>query len=212
MPGAERDSGGCAWRHVADEALLSAIAAGQREALAELFDRRQRNVYRFALHLTGSPSVADDVTQEVFIAVLADAARFERGRATVTAWLCGIARNFVRRRLSAERVAEPLDADEGWIETIPALTADPLEDLTSAEGIEALRKAILTLPLKYREPIVLCELEEMPYADAAAALACPVGTLKSRLNRGRTLLAAKLQAGRADHTAGSQAGLMKCIA
>ena len=176
-----------------DAALISRIASGDADAVSTLFERRQQNVYRFVLHLTGSPAIADDVTQEVFLAVIRDAGRFEPGRAAATAWLCGIARNHVRRRLAAERRAESL-ADDELLARVPGVTQDPLEDLTSAEGLEILRRSLLSLPLKYREPIVLCDLQEMPYAEAAVVLDCPVGTLKSRLNRGRALLAAKVQA------------------
>ena len=176
-----------------DEELLRRIAAGDVDALAALFRCRQGNVYRFALHLTGSPSAADDVTQDVFIAVIRDAHRFEPGRAAVAAWLCGIARNFVRRRLTLDRATASLD-DEGTGDAVPAVTADPLEDLTSAERIEALKRSVLSLPLRYREAVVLCDLQEMTYVDAAEALGCPVGTVRSRLNRGRTLLTQKMLA------------------
>jgi RNA polymerase sigma-70 factor (ECF subfamily) len=177
-----------------DETLLSRIAAGNAEALGLLFRRHQQSVYRFALHLTGSPSLADDVTQDVFVAVIRDAGKFEPGRAAVTAWLCGIARNFVRRRLAVDRGAASIDADDGLEAALPAASPDPLEDLTSSEAVEALRRAVLTLPLRYREVVVLCDLQELSYVDAAAALACPVGTVRSRLNRGRALLTAKMLA------------------
>lgn len=177
-----------------DEALLSRIAHGDVESLDLLFRRRQQNVYRFALHLTGSASTADDVTQDVFVAVIRDAGRFEPGRATVPAWLCGIARNYVRRRLAVDRGAASIDSDDGLESALPAVSPDPLEDLTSVEAIETLHRAVLTLPLRYREAIVLCDLQEMAYADAALALDCPVGTVRSRLSRGRALLAAKMMA------------------
>lgn len=177
-----------------DETLLSRIAHGDVESLDLLFRRRQQNVYRFALHLTGSASTADDVTQDVFVAVIRDAGRFEPGRATVPAWLCGIARNYVRRRLAVDRGAASIDSDDGLESALPAVSPDPLEDLTSVEAIETLHRAVLTLPLRYREAIVLCDLQEMAYADAALALDCPVGTVRSRLSRGRALLAAKMMA------------------
>lgn len=180
--------------NASDEALLVRVASGDGDALAVLFDRRQQGVYRFALHLTGSPATADDVTQEVFIAVLRDAGKFEAGRASVAAWLCGIARNFVRRRLSADRETSSLD-DQGFDEPLPAVQPDPLGDLTTAEQVEALRRAVVTLPLAYREALVLCDLQEMPYAEAAGALGCPVGTVRSRLHRARALLVEKIQTG-----------------
>ena len=77
---------------------------------------------------------------------------------------------------------------------LPTVDADALGDLTRAESIEALREAVLTLPVRYREAVVLCDLQEMSYADAASALGCAVGTVRSRLHRGRALLAVKLTA------------------
>lgn len=179
--------------HLPDEDLLSRIAAGDVDAMAALFRRRQANVYRFALHLTGSASIADDVTQDVFIAVIRDASRFEPGRAAVSAWLCGIARNFVRRRLTLDRALASLDDDDA-ADVVPVVSPDPIGDLTTAERVEALRRNVLSLPLRYREAVVLCDLQEMSYSDAAQALGCPIGTVRSRLNRGRALLTQKMQA------------------
>ena len=198
----------------ADEDLLELIAAGETAALGVLYRRRQQNVYRFALHLTGSPSTADDVTQDVFVTVIRDAGRFERGRAAVPAWLCGIARNFVRRRLAVDRGAASVDVDEGLEAMLPATGPDPLHDLTSAEAVESLRRAVLTLPMRYREAIVLCDLQELSYADAAVALDCPIGTVRSRLNRGRALLTAKLLAEqeRQPRPVRRDTGVTRCLA
>ena len=71
---------------------------------------------------------------------------------------------------------------------------DPLGDLERAEGVERLRRMVLSLPVQYREAVVLCDLQELSYADAAAAMGCNVGTVRSRLHRARELLAAKLRA------------------
>jgi RNA polymerase sigma-70 factor (ECF subfamily) len=178
----------------ADDELVARVAAGQAEAFGTLFRHRQALVYRFALHMTGSPAAAEDVTQEVFLAVMRDAGRYEPGRSGVAAWLCGIARNHARRRLERDRSMVPFEeGDDGETEW-PATCVDPLEDLTRAEGIALLRKAILTLPLRYREAVVLCDLQELSYAGAADALGCAVGTVRSRLHRGRALLASKLTA------------------
>jgi RNA polymerase sigma-70 factor (ECF subfamily) len=177
---------------VTDEDLLAAVAAGDRAAFSALFRRRQADVYRFALHMLGEPAAADDVTQEVFLAVMRDAGRFEPGRATVAAWLCGIARNHARRRLERDRRLVAFDVDED--EALPLMQPDPLGDLTRAEGIEALRRAVSSLPLPYREAVIACDLQELSYVDAAAALGCAVGTVRSRLHRGRALLASKLGA------------------
>lgn len=195
-----------------DEELLARIAARDVDAMSVLFHRRQQNVYRFALHLTGSSTVADDVTQDVFVEVIRDAAKFEAGRAPVAAWLCGIARNLVRRRLNADRRDEPLDDEREGSE--PAVHPDPLGDLTRAESLEALRRAVLSLPLRYREAVVLCDLHETPYADAAVALGCAIGTVRSRLHRGRALLAIKLQDMQQHHGAAwlQRARIKGCVA
>ena len=176
------------------------VAAGDAEAFAALFRRRQGQVYRFALHMTASPSTAEDVTQEVFLAVMSDASRYDPARASVTAWLCGIARNHVRRRADRDRLLQPLarfgddDNDDDRVEQMLAVEPQALGDLTKAESIEALRQAVLTLPLRYREVVVLCDLQELSYADASVALGCALGTVRSRLHRGRALLASKLAA------------------
>ena len=174
-----------------DEALLARIAAGDRDAMSALFRRQQQNVYRFVLHLTGSAAMADDVTQDVFIEVIRGAGRFENGRSSVAAWLCGIARNVVRRRLADDREIVSVDTLDEDVE--PAVSPDPLGDLTNAERLKALRQAVLSMPLRYREVLVLCDLNEMSYQDAADAIGCAIGTVRSRLHRARSLLATKMQ-------------------
>jgi RNA polymerase sigma-70 factor (ECF subfamily) len=176
-----------------DEDLLEGVAGGDGAALAVLFRRHKSTVFRFALHMS-DPGVADDVTQEVFLAVIRDAARFERGRSSVAAWLCGIARNHVRRRLERDRRLMPFDDAAEPAGEIEATGPAVWEDLERADRIDAVRRAVQALPLGYREAVVLCDLQEMTYADAAAALECPIGTVRSRVHRGRALLAAALRA------------------
>jgi RNA polymerase sigma-70 factor, ECF subfamily len=189
---------------VSDDGLIARIATGDSAAFTALFRRRQGEVFRFALHLTGAPSVAEDVTQEVFLSVMRDAGRYEPGRSSVVAWLCGMARNHARRRLERDRPTVSLDED-GEAEPI-VVCPDPLGDLTRAEQVECLRRAVLSLPLRYREVVVICDLQEVSYADAAEALGCAVGTIRSRLHRGRALLASKMSAaGRAGLEAGGKA-------
>jgi RNA polymerase sigma-70 factor (ECF subfamily) len=181
-----------------DETLLAAVAAGDREAFATLFRRRQRDVYRFALHMTAAPAIAEDVTQDAFLIVMREAGRFEPGRSTPAAWLCGIARNCARQRLERDRTLQPLSHDEADDERL-AVHPDPLGDLTRADRIEMLRKAVVSLPLRYREVVVLCDLQELSYAEAADAIGCAIGTVRSRLHRGRAMLASKLSERRQLH-------------
>jgi RNA polymerase sigma-70 factor, ECF subfamily len=185
----------------ADE-LLPRVAAGDQEAFAALFDRYRRDVFRFALHMTASRAVADDVTQEVFLAAMRAASRYQPGRSE-RSWLLGIARNQVRRRLDGERVTVAFAADDSP-EAIasPAERDDPLRSIVEGERVEAVRKAVASLPVHYREAVVLCDLEEQSYLEAAAALGCAVGTVRSRLSRARELLAVKLATARRTSRAG----------
>ena len=178
---------------VPDDELLTRVAAGDAPAFTELFRRRQPEVFRFAVHMTGSVATSEDVVQEVFLAVMRDAARYERGRATVAAWLCGIARNCVRQRLDRDRRLTTVDfGDDRAPGPDDAAPLDPLTDLLRAERIDLLRRAVQTLPVAYREAVVLCDLQEMPYRDAAEVIGCPVGTVRSRLHRARAMLAERL--------------------
>ena len=171
------------------------IAGGDREAFAALYRRRRLDVYRFALHMTASTANADDVTQEVFVAVIAAAVRFVPGRSGVVPWLLGIARNHVRRSTRWDRgrvsLSDPSEAARLTVEI------DPLAALANQRGLAALRHALRRLPVRYREIVVLCDLQELSYADAAAAVGCAIGTVRSRLHRGRTMLAARLRLGAA---------------
>jgi len=170
-----------------DQELIGRMLAGDEDAFTTLYRRRQAPVYRFALQMTGNVVVAEDVTQEVFMALLEHARRFDPQRGTVASFLYGIARNLVLRRLEKDRHT---DSDEG-LDDFPD-DVDVLADLTRQETVEQVRRAVLSLPTTYREVVVLCDLQDASYEDAAAALDCPVGTVRSRLNRGRTMLAQKL--------------------
>ena len=176
-----------------DDSLLAGIAEGRAEAFTALFRRRQADVYRFALHMTGSAAVAEDVTQDVFLIVMRDAARYAPGRSTVSAWLCGIARNCARQRLERERRGESLTDHEDDAGA-PAIAPDPVADLAHAARLATLRRAVLALPFRYREVVVMCDLQELSYAEAAEALGCAIGTVRSRLHRARGLLAARVAA------------------
>jgi RNA polymerase sigma-70 factor (ECF subfamily) len=177
-----------------DEQLLRQIAEGDSQAFAELFRRRRAEIYRFALHMTGSPATAEDVTQEVFMAVMRDAARYDPARAALQPWLFGITRNFVLRRLDQDRPLHPLGDthDVQRVGDVPS-QVDLVGELARAERIESVRRAIQSLPVRYREVVVLCDLQEVSYVDAAAALNCAVGTVRSRLHRARALLGDKLR-------------------
>jgi len=178
-----------------DHDLLRRMQDADEGAFLQLYRRRQGAVYRFALQMSGSPQVAEDVTQDVFLALMREPGRFDPQRGSLAGYLYGIARNRVLHHL--ESLHLPSVAWEGSDERISpeALTQrlDPLDDLTRREEIERLRQAVLALPARYREVVVLCDLHELDYAQAAAALGCAVGTVRSRLHRARSLLLQKLR-------------------
>lgn len=176
--------------------LLKRITTGDEEAFLCLYRRRQGGVYRFALQMSGSPSVAEDVTQEVFMTLMREASNYDAGRGSVAAYLYGIARNFVLRRAAKESRFVALEEEagqEGEVAEGALAVSDPLGELTRLESIEAVRRAVLLLPSRYREVVVLCDLHEMSYVEAAAALDCAIGTVRSRLHRARLLLAERLR-------------------
>jgi RNA polymerase sigma-70 factor (ECF subfamily) len=184
------------------------MQAGDEQAFATLYRRRHRGIFRFVLHMGGSPEVAEDVTQEVFMMLIREAHRFDQSRGSLNAFLLGVARNHLLRRLQRERFYAPLETDDGDAH-IPA-KEDPLNQLTRIETIDSVRNAVLSLPERYREAIVLCDLEEMSYAEAALVLDCAIGTVRSRLHRGRALLIEKLRGVKSDQTAGAKTA--RCFA
>jgi len=189
-----------------DDGLLRRMIAGDEEAFALLYRRKHPAIYRFALRMTRNVAMAEDVTQEVFMALIRDAKRFDPTRGTLGGFLFGIARNHLRKRWELERRFTHLaeDADEsGTLSSAeaPAASSNGSHGQTTAghfeftaiENTARLRQAISTLPENYREIVVLCELEEMSYEEAASALGCPVGTVRSRLHRARAILLEKLR-------------------
>ena len=182
------------------------MMAGDEAAFTALYRRRQAGVYRFALQMSGSEAVAEDVTQEVFLALMSDATRFDSSRGSLASYLYGIARNHVLRRLERERPFVQIvdDPQEGELHIERWATDDnPHDELQRNEMIGRLRQAVLALPEHYREVVVLCDLHEMSYTEAATALDCAVGTVRSRLHRARALLVGKLGAGRGESEAGA---------
>src|SRR5262245_360551 len=175
--------------------LLRSMLAGDEEALALLYRRRQAAVYRFALQMSGSKSIAEDVTQEVFLFLMRQGQVFDPARGALSAFLLGVARNHVLRRLRVEHLLSPLadDNEDEFAGFQVATELCPLEDLTRAETIENVRKAVLSLPPKYSEVVVLCELQDVSYAETGEILGCAIGTVRSRLHRARALLLTKLR-------------------
>ena len=180
--------------HNEDDDLLRLISGGDEAAFLVFYNRHQGPVYRFALQMSGKTEIAEEVTQDVFVALM-KAAKYDRNRGSVPAFLYGIARNLVLRCLDREKpYLTLLDDPDG---EYTGRVADPRDlegDLSRNQRIETLRKAVLALPPAYREVVVLCDLHEMEYLEAAGVLGCAVGTIRSRLHRARALLMEKMRA------------------
>ncbi len=174
-----------------DGDLLRLLSNGDEKAFLEFYRKHQSLVYRFALQMSGKTQIAEEVTQDVFMVVMNSAVRYDSERGSVAAFLYGIARNFVLRALERERPYVTV------LDDLPQVAAaqDIFGELAQNERIETLRKAVLALPPAYREVVVLCDLHERDYAEAASALGCAIGTVRSRLHRARALLAEKMRAG-----------------
>jgi RNA polymerase sigma-70 factor, ECF subfamily len=178
-----------------DGDLLRLISRGDESAFLKFYRRYQGPVYRFAAQMSGKLEIAEEVTQDVFMVVMGSARQYDPKRGSVPAYLYGVTRNFVLRRLEQERpYVTALDDPESEYSALAAGDPDVLSGLTRNERIESLRKAVLALPPAYREVVVLCDLHELDYAEAAAALDCAIGTVRSRLHRARALLAEKMRA------------------
>jgi len=199
-----------------DDELLRLMTAGDEEAFACVYRRYQRRVFRFALLMGGCPATADDVTQEVFLALLRESHQYDPARGALLTYLYGIARKQVLRALERNRTFTQLadEADEDEAAPIRHLISqdNPLLKLTRSEVAAAVRQAVLALPPRYREVVVLCDFEEMSYAEAAEALECSVGTISSRLNRARSLLARRLRAGGRVGQTSLDTGQRRCLA
>jgi RNA polymerase sigma-70 factor (ECF subfamily) len=167
-----------------DEELYRLMRAGNQDAFGRLYERREPALYRFALHMSGSPPVAEEVAHEVFVQLMGPAVRFNEAKGSLESFLYGIARNLIRVARRRGPVAEPVDQP---------FEHDILGELIGNETAAALHRTLRELPERYRDVIVLCDLEEKSYEDVARIIGHPVGTVRSRLHRARALLSAKLK-------------------
>jgi RNA polymerase sigma-70 factor (ECF subfamily) len=179
-----------------DEALLKRSAKGDEEAFTTLYRRHAAPLYRFALRMTGSGWGAEEIVQDVFMTLIREPGKYDAGRGTLPAFLFGIARNKVMKHNERQpreiSLVERSEDGRGAGITLrdpftPAMWAE------QRERLEKVRAAVKELPVEFRETVVLCELEELSYEQAAQLLDCPIGTIRSRLHRGRALLLAKLE-------------------
>jgi RNA polymerase sigma-70 factor (ECF subfamily) len=174
---------------VDEPTLLARASDGDEAAFGELYARYQRQIFHYAARMCGV-AAGDDVVQETFLAVLRQGGRFDPAKGTVGAYLYGIARHHVIKRLERQGVtlSEPVEMAADAV----APQDTPLETMARERTIDVVRQAVQSLPPAYREVVALCDLEEMDYAAVAQVIQCPIGTVRSRLHRARGLLLRKL--------------------
>jgi RNA polymerase sigma-70 factor (ECF subfamily) len=179
-----------------DDVLLRRAAKGDEEAFTLLYRRHQAAMYRFALRMAGNAWAAEEIVQDVFMTLMRDPKKYDASRGTLGGYLYGIARNRVMKHLERrprEISLEEKNEDGSGSGIVLQDMFTPAISAERRERMEQVRAAVLELPADFREAVVLCELEEMSYEEAAQTAGCPIGTIRSRLHRGRALLLAKLE-------------------
>jgi RNA polymerase sigma-70 factor (ECF subfamily) len=181
-----------------DADLLRAMRGGAADAFSALYRRHQGPLYRFALLRCGSEATAADVVQEAFMGLLTERFRFDPLRGQLAAFLFGVARKLILKVEEGRRrhVALPGAQDDGGDEDAEAdLRLDeggPLARLLDNEAAEHVRRALAHLAPHYRDVVILYEMHELSYAEIADICQVDIGTVRSRLSRGRASLAKRL--------------------
>jgi RNA polymerase sigma-70 factor (ECF subfamily) len=177
-----------------DSELLRGLLTQDSAAFMALYDRFNRHVFRFLVHITGSVHEAEELVQTVFTTIWEGMGngmflRFDANRGTLEGYLLGIARHSARKSIA--RLSRTVSVDESELSDAFLKSGGAKRDLEAAERnleIQHLRTAIARLPLKFREAVVLCCIESVSYEEAARVMNCSPGTVGSRVNRGKALL------------------------
>jgi RNA polymerase sigma-70 factor, ECF subfamily len=179
-----------------DDVLLRRAAKGDEEAFLLIYRRHQAAMYRFALRMTGNTWAAEEIVQDVFMTLMRNPKKYDASRGALGAFLYGVARNRVMKhleRLPREVALEEKNEDGTGSGIVLQDASTPASWLEKRERVRQVRDAVQELPVEFREAVVLCELEELSYEEAAQMAGCPIGTIRSRLHRGKALLMAKLE-------------------
>ena len=186
-----------------DEDLVRRYLSGDRAAFAALVERHERRVYNLALRMTGREEDARDATQDAFLTVLRKLSSF-RGEAAFTTWLHRVTVNACYDLLRKRQRAPLLERGEG---DLPALEPPPAPDHADASSLSMdVQQALLQVPEDFRAVMILHDVHDLRQEEVAAIVGVPVGTVKSRLHRGRIALAKAMgiqQEGRTSDEAGA---------
>jgi RNA polymerase sigma-70 factor (ECF subfamily) len=170
---------------------VAQLAAGDTSALRHLYERHGRALLRFSIAMCRSRQLAEDLVHDTFLNFMRAPQLFDPALGSVYGYLCGMLRHQVSRHYRRQKRWVEFDADDEAC--APADEADgPADEIARSEITAVCRRAMLELPMLHREVIVLCDLEELPYATVAEILRCPIGTVRSRLHRARALLMLRL--------------------
>jgi RNA polymerase sigma-70 factor (ECF subfamily) len=179
----------------ADTDLLRAMRGGDAAAFAALYRRHQGPLYRFALLRCGSADSAADVVQEAFMGLLSGRFAFDPLRGPLPHFLFGVARNLILKLEEARQRHVALHAGDGDDEDdigLPDDGACPLARVLGNEAAEQVRRALALLAPHYRDAVILYEMHDLSYAEIANICQVDIGTVRSRLSRGRAALAKRL--------------------
>ena len=174
------------WRRRVDEELSDvdlhrAALAGSGDAMAALYRRHGGLVYRFVLQMSRDVAVSEEITQEVFLALLTQIDRFDASRGALSTWLCGIARRQLWKHL--ERNDVPCALDDESAQDLESRHDGPVELLLRSEAVATVRAGMEELPVALREVVILCGIEEMSYEEMSALTGVGVSALKMRVKR-----------------------------
>lgn len=171
-----------------DEQLIERTLSGDREAFGLLVAKYQERLYRTALAILHDTEEAQDVVQETFLQAFVNLAGFRRSSRFYT-WLYRISYNVAVGMLRQKKRSVPADrmTEESW-GNLAGRSESPEERQSRAESVEILRSALARLPVEYRVPMVLREIEGASYDEIAEIVEIPLGTVRSRLFRARTIL------------------------
>jgi RNA polymerase sigma-70 factor (ECF subfamily) len=179
-----------------DAELVKRCLAADAAAWEALLQSHTRKIYNLCYRFTGRPAESEDLTQEVFIKVFQTLRTFDAAQGTFGTWLSRVARNHLvdhYRRTKKDRITSSLDDELATFEEKPSPEVEPVAQLESRERRELLQRGLERLSPDLREAVVLRDLQDLDYDEIAQVLGVPVGTVKSRINRGRLELARVLK-------------------
>jgi RNA polymerase sigma-70 factor (ECF subfamily) len=185
---------GDAKESLSDSDLLEQCGRGDESAWRELVTLYTRRVFALAYRFTGRADQAEDLTQEIFVKVYQNLERYDGNTGAFSGWLMAVARNHAIDHYRRQREERERRVDEPVIlELAPASDENPLRALEREERARLVHRGLRSLRAELREPLILFDLQGVPYEDIAKSLGVPLGTVKSRINRGRLELAKRVR-------------------